>query len=49
MVMAILQREYEEERISWKLMKYTDNQPCLDVLEGQPSVFGLLNEVKKKF
>ena len=39
------QKEYDSERISWKFMDYTDNQPCLDVLEGQPSVFGLLNEV----
>ena len=40
-----LQREYESERISWQFLDYTDNQPCLDVIEGQPSVFGLLNEV----
>ena len=40
-----LQQEYESERISWQFLDYTDNQPCLDVIEGQPSVFGLLNEV----
>ena len=42
---VVFQREYEYERISWKFLDYTDNQPCLDVIEGQPSVFGLLNEV----
>ncbi|XP_060581862.1 unconventional myosin-XIX-like isoform X2 [Ruditapes philippinarum] len=39
-----LQKEYEEECIDWQHLTYNDNQPCLDILEGQPSVFGLLNE-----
>ncbi|KAL4223752.1 Unconventional myosin-XIX [Mactra antiquata] len=39
-----LQKEYEEECIDWQHVNYTDNQACLDILEGQPSVFGLLNE-----
>lgn len=39
-----LQREYEEECISWHHLDYHDNQACLDLLEGQSSVFGLLNE-----
>jgi myosin heavy subunit len=41
----MLQKEYEEECIDWQHLTYNDNQPCLDILEGQPSVFGLLNEV----
>ncbi|KAK3587120.1 hypothetical protein CHS0354_006760 [Potamilus streckersoni] len=39
-----LQKEYEEECVEWSHINYTDNQPCLDLLEGQASVFGLLNE-----
>ncbi|XP_053376032.1 unconventional myosin-XIX-like isoform X2 [Mercenaria mercenaria] len=39
-----LQKEYEDECIDWQHLSYCDNQPCLEILEGQPSVFGLLNE-----
>ncbi|ESP01793.1 hypothetical protein LOTGIDRAFT_176432, partial [Lottia gigantea] len=42
--MKDLQKEYEIERIEWSNINYTDNQHCLDTLEGTHSIFGLLNE-----
>ncbi|XP_050410532.2 unconventional myosin-XIX [Patella vulgata] len=39
-----LQKEYELERIEWSSINYTDNQPCLNILEGKQSIFGVLNE-----
>ncbi|XP_041349107.1 unconventional myosin-XIX-like isoform X2 [Gigantopelta aegis] len=39
-----LQKEYEEECIPWLHIAYRDNQPCLNILEGGGSVFGILNE-----
>ncbi|KAH3877396.1 hypothetical protein DPMN_001261 [Dreissena polymorpha] len=39
-----LQQEYEEECISWEALAYTDNQACLQILEGNCSVFTILNE-----
>ncbi|KAK6190824.1 hypothetical protein SNE40_002603 [Patella caerulea] len=39
-----LQKEYELERIEWCSISYTDNQPCLNILEGKQSIFGVLNE-----
>ena len=41
-----LQEEYEREAIPWTFTEFVDNRPCLDVLEGNPGVFVILNEVK---
>ncbi|XP_033626962.1 unconventional myosin-XIX-like [Asterias rubens] len=38
------QEEYTAEGIPWHLFSFTDNQPCLDVIEGKSSVFSLMNE-----
>ncbi|XP_034033416.1 unconventional myosin-XIX isoform X2 [Thalassophryne amazonica] len=38
------QEEYVSEGLEWSFVKYQDNQSCLDLMEGNPSVFSLLNE-----
>lgn len=40
-----LQADYEREAVSWQITDFTDNRPCLDLLEAQPGIFALLNEV----
>lgn len=35
-----------EEAIGWNMADFTDNRPCLDLLEGSPGIFALLNEVQ---
>eukprot|EP00057_Strongylocentrotus_purpuratus_P018556 XP_011673030.1 PREDICTED: unconventional myosin-XIX [Strongylocentrotus purpuratus] len=38
------QEEYEKEGISWDFCTFSDNQPCLETIEGKLSVFSLMNE-----
>ncbi|KAJ8042866.1 Unconventional myosin-XIX [Holothuria leucospilota] len=38
------QDEYKQEGLAWEFCNFTDNQPCLDVIEGRISIFSLLNE-----
>ncbi|PIK53734.1 putative unconventional myosin-XIX-like [Apostichopus japonicus] len=41
------QDEYRNEELTWDFCQFTDNQPCLDAIEGKISVFSLLNEACK--
>lgn len=45
-VVCVCQAEYVEEAIGWNMADFTDNRPCLDLLEGSPGIFALLNEVQ---
>ncbi|TTG47511.1 Unconventional myosin-XIX [Bagarius yarrelli] len=38
------QEEYVTEGLQWSFIRYQDNQSCLDLIEGNPSIFSLLNE-----
>nr|XP_002739436.2 PREDICTED: unconventional myosin-XIX-like [Saccoglossus kowalevskii] len=38
------QEEYKKESISWTYFNFTDNRPCLELLEGKISVFSLMTE-----
>ncbi|XP_063966274.1 unconventional myosin-XIX-like isoform X1 [Lytechinus pictus] len=38
------QEEYEKEGISWNFCTFSDNQPCLQTIEGKLSVLSLMNE-----
>ena len=40
------QVDYESEAVAWEHIDFTDNRPCLDLLEANPGIFSLLNEVK---
>lgn len=44
-----LQDDYRNEAISWTVTNFVDNQPCLDLLEGKPGIFAILNEVSIKY
>lgn len=43
-VFKLEQAEYEKEGIVWSSVDFKDNQPILDVLEGQGSILALLDE-----
>lgn len=38
------QAEYVREQIQWKFIDFSDNQPCIDVIEGKLGVLSLLDE-----
>ena len=40
-----LQADYEREAVNWEATNFSDNRPCLDLLETNPGVFALVNEV----
>jgi myosin-5 len=43
-VFASEQALYEREEIAWSFVEYTDNRPCLDLIEGPHGVIMLLDE-----
>ena len=38
------QEEYVREKINWTFIDFSDNQPCIDVIEGKLGVLALLDE-----
>ena len=38
------QEEYVREKINWTFIDFSDNQPCIDVIEGKLGVMALLDE-----
>ena len=38
------QEEYMKEQINWTFIDFSDNQPCIDVIEGKLGVLALLDE-----
>jgi myosin-5 len=43
-VFKLEQEEYVKEEIHWKFIEFSDNQPCIDVIEGKLGVLALLDE-----
>ncbi|KIM28753.1 hypothetical protein M408DRAFT_329210 [Serendipita vermifera MAFF 305830] len=43
-VFKLEQAEYASEQIKWKFIDFSDNQPCIDVIEGKLGVLSLLDE-----
>ena len=43
-VFKLEQEEYVREKINWKFIDFSDNQPCIDVIEGKLGVLSLLDE-----
>ncbi|XP_042660466.1 unconventional myosin-Vb [Tyto alba] len=43
-VFKLEQEEYMNERISWTLIEFHDNQPCIDLIEARLGIFDLLDE-----
>ena len=38
------QEEYVREEINWTFIEFSDNQPCIDVIESKLGVLALLDE-----
>ncbi|BEI98501.1 hypothetical protein CcaverHIS631_0308000 [Cutaneotrichosporon cavernicola] len=43
-VFKLEQEEYMREQINWTFIDFTDNQACIDVIEGKMGVLALLDE-----
>ncbi|OQO03613.1 hypothetical protein B0A48_10278 [Cryoendolithus antarcticus] len=43
-VFKLEQEEYLREEIDWKFIDFSDNQPCIDLIEGKLGVLALLDE-----
>ncbi|KAM6294831.1 unconventional myosin-Va-like [Aegotheles albertisi] len=43
-VFKLEQEEYVTEEISWVFIDFCDNQPCIELIEGQLGILDLLNE-----
>ncbi|TFK72566.1 hypothetical protein BDN72DRAFT_316382 [Pluteus cervinus] len=43
-VFKLEQEEYVKEQINWTFIDFSDNQPCIDVIEGKLGVLSLLDE-----
>jgi myosin V len=43
-VFKLQQDEYVEEGIEWSFIKFSDNQPCIDLIESRDGILSLLDE-----
>ncbi|KAF5304697.1 hypothetical protein FQA39_LY09474 [Lamprigera yunnana] len=43
-VFKLEQEEYLKEEIEWKMIDFSDNQPCIDLIEAKLGVLSLLDE-----
>ena len=43
-VFKLEQEEYLREQIDWKFIDFSDNQPCIDLIEGKMGILSLLDE-----
>ncbi|EPS37177.1 hypothetical protein H072_9168 [Dactylellina haptotyla CBS 200.50] len=43
-VFKLEQEEYVREEIDWKFIDFSDNQPCIDLIEGKLGILSLLDE-----
>lgn len=43
-VFKLEQEEYMREEIDWKFIDFSDNQPCIDLIEGKLGILALLDE-----
>lgn len=43
-VFKLEQEEYLREEIDWKFIDFSDNQPCIDLIEGKLGILALLDE-----
>jgi len=43
-VFKLEQEEYVREQIDWTFIDFSDNQPCIDLIEGKMGVLALLDE-----
>ncbi len=43
-VFKLEQEEYIREELEWKFIEFTDNQPCIDLIESKLGILSLLDE-----
>ncbi|KAL1915213.1 uncharacterized protein VTP21DRAFT_7489 [Calcarisporiella thermophila] len=43
-VLRLEQEEYIRENIDWTMIEYSDNEPCLEMIEGKLGILSLLDE-----
>ncbi|OJJ48770.1 hypothetical protein ASPZODRAFT_90600 [Penicilliopsis zonata CBS 506.65] len=43
-VFKLEQEEYVREQIDWKFIEFSDNQPCIDLIEAKLGILSLLDE-----
>ena len=43
-VFKLEQDEYVKEQINWTFINFSDNQPCIDLIEGKMGILSLLDE-----
>lgn len=43
-VFKLEQEEYVKEQIEWSFIEFSDNQPCIDLIEQRVGILGLLDE-----
>jgi myosin-5 len=43
-VFKLQQEEYMREQITWSMIDYNDNQPCIDLIENKLGILDLLDE-----
>lgn len=43
-VFKVEQSTYEREGITWSTIDFTDNQPCIDIIESKTGIIGLLDD-----
>lgn len=43
-VFKLEQEEYVREKIEWKFIDFTDNQPCIDLIEKKLGILDLLDD-----
>ena len=43
-VFKLEQEEYLREQINWTFIDFSDNQPCIDLIEGKLGILSLLDE-----
>ncbi|KAK9768222.1 Myosin type-2 heavy chain 1 [Basidiobolus ranarum] len=43
-VFKLEQEEYVREQINWQFIEFSDNQPCIELIEGRMGILSLLDE-----
>lgn len=43
-VFKLQQEEYKDEGIEWSFIEFSDNQPCIDLIESRAGILSLLDE-----
>lgn len=43
-VFKLQQEEYKDEGIEWSFIEFSDNQPCIDLIESRSGILSLLDE-----